>query len=295
MEKMGNILFSITVDDRPDLLRRQIENLNHFCPNSFVCVHLAANAQFTRHELSTYVNLDNIIVNPLSYEVLPKKGCLHAHVSNFRYAIEQGVDFDKILLCSPNELLLRHGLSEHLAKHALGTQIELFDAVETFESWSIFREETLAFPEIEKFLSTLGLPVFAGGQAEGQFFNKTIFQSLERIFLDNFPLAPCGFPSEQIVPATIAMCYGMNGGDVAMPITFIDHSSHVQVSDEIVSMIQTGKGAIYAPGKAKSLRPIHIGSGVLKDIFAISCTDSGGYDPWEKLHKQASEGREAIS
>lgn len=289
---MERILFSLTLDDRPDLLRAQIENLNHFCPDSAICIHMAAGADFTREELSSYADFDNVVINPASYDVINQKGCLHAHIGNFRYAIERDVKFDKILLYSSDEILLKPGMRNYVAGHALGTQIELYDAVETFETWSIFRKEILSLPKLESMLGALGLPIFAGGQAEGQFFSKSIFRSVDQLFTQHFPMEPSGFPSEQVIPATVAMCLGMNGTDVAMPVTLIDHSSYVQFSDELLSQITVGKGAIYAPGKARSLRPVHLGSCVLKDVFAVSCTDSEGYDPRNFILEQvAREGK----
>lgn len=290
---MERILFSITVDSRPDILRSQIENLNHFCPDSIICLHIAAGADFTREELSSYAGFDNVIINPTSYDVIKQKGCLHAHISNFRHAIERGVKFDKVLLFSPDEVLLKSGLSNYVAKHTMGVQIEIFDALVTSETWSVFNEDILTRPRMENFLSTFGLPVFAGGQAEGQFFSKSIFHSLDDLFTRHFPMEPSGFPSEQVIPATVAMCLGMNGTDVAMPVTFIDHSSHVELSDHFLQQIIAGKGAIYAPGTPKFLRPVHLGSCVLQDVFAVSCTDSGGYDPRDFILRRV--GRDSMT
>lgn len=101
---MSRVLFSIPVHERPDIVRDQIENIQHFCPNATVCIHVSAAAAAQMRVFERYCDLPNVLVNPNSFETGLGTGILHTHVSNFEYSILQGVDFDKVVLLSSNEM-----------------------------------------------------------------------------------------------------------------------------------------------------------------------------------------------
>lgn len=275
---MGRILFSISVSEKPDAIRLQVENISYFCPEALIYLHVEAGAAIGQGDLAGIGARDNVVINPHSYEVVPKGGMLHVHVGNFRHAIASGQEFDRIVLFSPHEWLLRHGLAAYLAQHQLGVQTELFENNEDGDGWRYFVPDVRDRPETVKLLAETGLPMMAGGQAEGQFFSKSVFTYLEQIFAKSFPMAPCGFPSEQIVTATVAMRLAVTGTDVVLPISFSDQTSHMELFDEFIDLLVRARGAVYQLGKRKSLRPAHAGSANLGGVFAISCTDPGEYD-----------------
>ncbi|WP_018897217.1 hypothetical protein [Rhizobium sp. 2MFCol3.1] len=277
---MDKLLFSILADGGSDTLERQISAINRFSPGSSICIHHDATSPGNK-------SLDrsgggNVFINPNSYAIRPQEGVLHAHVSNFQHAVAQSLEFDKIVLFSAQEMLIKSGLGEYTKRFTIGAQTELYGNIETANNWAGFRPEVLNFPGVKRVLSLLGLPLFAGGQAEGQFFSRDVFAHLERVFVEAFPMEPCGFPSEQIVPATFAMRHGFAGTNISLPITFTAASAQIEISESVLRQLVKGDGALHARARPGALRPAHIGACVLKDVYAVSLP-ADRYEIWSKV------------
>ena len=262
---MTKILFSIPVHEKPEIVRDQIENINYFCPGATIAIHVSAGAT-AKDAFRRVCDLDNVIVNPSSYETIWCQGLMHAHVGNFLYALECGRSFEKVVLLSSNELLVKPGLAQYVSQYSLGSQTEMYD---TATDWGSFRSDVLSAHSMRKFLTRLELPVYFGGQAEGQFYDTPVFAHMARLFIDHFPMAPCGFPSEEIIPPTVAAHYARNGTDAALPITLCDYCTNIVVSKEIIEQARTGRGAVYGRRIPRSLRSPHIGTSAMKGIFSI--------------------------
>lgn len=265
---MDRILFSIPVHERPDLVRIQIDNINFFSPGAVICLHVAADAAGGRDAFARHCDLENVVINPLSHDVVEAGGMLHTHVSNFQHILERGIAFDKIVLTSADELLVKPGLSEYLSTYSLGAQTEVFDAA---ADWDMFRLELLNFAPIKRLLSALELPLLFGGQAEGQFFDTKAFARLSALFTAHFPMGPCGFPTEKIIPATLAARYCIAGTDLALPVTLCSDSTDLVISQDVVFQVRSGQGTLFARRLPKALRSPHIGASVLKGIFSVKC------------------------
>ncbi|MGC3970540.1 MAG: hypothetical protein QM775_25350 [Pirellulales bacterium] len=263
---MAKILFSIPVHERPDIVRDQIENINYFCPGSVVCIHISSGATVSHDEFRRHCDFENVLINPQSYETIWSGGIMHTHVSNFLYALECGVEFDKVLLASSNELLVKPGLSDYVAGFTAGAQMEVYDSA---TDWGVFRADFLESPAMQKFVKALDLPLFFGGQAEGQFFDKDVFAWLSRLFVACFPMGPCGFPIEEAVPATIAARLAITGQDVALPVTLCNYCNNLTISNEVVLQVRKGTGALFAKRVPRALRSPHIGASVLKGVFGV--------------------------
>jgi hypothetical protein len=191
---------------------------------------------------------------------------MHTHVSNFLYTMEQGYEFDKIVLISSNELFVKPGLSEYASQYSLACQTEIYDHV---TDWGFFRIDILSSTPMRKFLKTLGMKTYFGGQAEGQFYDKRVFLHMARLFIDYFPMGPCGYPTEEIVTTTVAAHYAMNGMDAVLPITLCDYCTNLEISDDIIEQVRSGTGAVYARRIVKSLRSPHVGTSALGGVFSI--------------------------
>lgn len=207
-----------------------------------------------------------MIINPQSYDTIYALGILHTHISNFEHALATDVDFDRIVLISSNEMFVKHGISDYVSKFTFGAQTELFD---TTADWHSFKTEILENFGMAGFLKSLGLPVFFGGQAEGQFFDKNTFSLISRLYTAFFPMGPCGFISEEIIPATVAARLCMSGTTAALPITLCDYCTNVSISDEIISQIRNGAGRIFARKVPRNLRSPHFGVSALNGVFSV--------------------------
>jgi hypothetical protein len=263
---MDKILFSLPVHERPDIVRDQIENLLYFTPGSLVCVHVSASAAESVDEYKRHCDLPGVFINPRRYETTAGKGILHTHISNFEHMAWQGEAFDKVMLISSNEMLIRKGLAEHVSRFRLGAQTEVFDRS---VDWHLFRAEMLDDVRVRGMLDQLGLPIFFGGQAEGQFFNREIFDQVYKIYTSHFPMASCGFVTEEMIPPTVAAFSTMNGIDAALPITVCDYCTLLKMDIGVVDRIREGVGSLVSVKIPRTLRSPHHNVSTLASIFSI--------------------------
>lgn len=263
---MTRILFSLPVHEKPEIVRDQVENIRYFCPDSIIAIHISEGASEQKEEFRKACKFDNVLINPSSYETKWCHGLMHTHVSNFIYAHERGSSFEKIVFLSSNEMLIKHGLNEHVAKYAMGCQTQIYDAT---ANWGGFRTDVMSDRGMRKFLDGLELPHYFGGQAEGQFYNSRIFARMARLFIDNFPMGPCGFPSEEIIPPTVAAQLAIGGINFALPITLCDYCTNAEISPELIEQIRLGRGGFYARRIPGSLRSPHAGLSELKGVFSV--------------------------
>ncbi|MCD7110974.1 hypothetical protein LRX75_18225 [Rhizobium sp. DKSPLA3] len=263
---MSRLLFSLPVHERPDIVREQIRNIDYFCPGSVICLHVSAIALGEKETFRALCAADNVLINPQSHETLWSAGIMHAHISNFLYAMEADVAFDKIVLISSNELLVKPGLADYVGAYDIGSQMEVFD---TSNDWGVFRQDYLHTPAMQGFLSALGLPLFFGGQAEGQFASRRIFSQLARAFTDHFPMGPIGFPIEEVILPTFAARFAMTGVTVGLPITLCNYCNNLEMNADTVDTVRKGKGAVFARRIPRALRSPHIGASVLDTVFSV--------------------------
>jgi hypothetical protein len=263
---MDHILFSLPVHERPDIVADQIANIRHFCPDSTVCIHVSSQASDDIDVYRRHCDGPNVIFNPHRLETIYCKGILHTHLSNFEHAATAGVAFDKLMLISSNEMLIKPGLSEHVSRYQLGAQTEVFDRS---VDWHRFRDHMLENIRLKHFLDELGFPVFFGGQAEGQFFSRSIFVQLYNLYIKHFPMGPCGFETEEILPATIAAFKAMGGVDLALPVTVCDYCVLLKTEAAVVDKIRQEKGALFTVKLPKALRSPHHNSSTLSGAFSV--------------------------
>lgn len=263
---MDKILFSLPVHERPDIVRSQIENINYFCPGSLVCIHISAGSAGMVDEFRRVCDFPNVILNPSSHETIWSGGLMHVHVSNFLHALGTGSDFTKVMLISSNELFVKHGLAEYVSGYQIGAQMEVFDGA---TDWGVFRQDFLQSGAMQKFIASLGLPLFFGGQAEGQFASREIFGLLARVFMESFPMTPVGFPIEEVILPTVAARHAMINVNVALPVTLANYCNNLEITPDVVEKVRDGKGAVFAKRVPRALRSPHIGASVLEGVFSV--------------------------
>lgn len=263
---MTKILFSLPVHERPDIVKNQIENINYFCPDSKIIIHVSAGSLALLDEFKRNCQFDNVMINPQSLPTIWSAGIMHTHVSNFLYALEQKIDFDYVVITSSNELFVRHGLEDYISKYEIGSQTEVYD---TATDWGVFREDFFKRDDMQNFMKALNLPTFFGGQTEGQFATRNAFMQVAKVYTDNFAFGPIGFPIEEVVLPTVAARFGLLGYNVGLPITLCNYCNNLQIDQTVVDQIRKGKGAFYAHRVPRALRSPHIGVSVLDSIFSV--------------------------
>jgi hypothetical protein len=260
------LLFSLPVHERPDIVRGQLENLRQFCPHAVICLHISTVATGDIEPFMQLGRLPGVLVNPERFTTQQSKGLFHVHAMNFRYALQCYPEIDSVALVSSNELLVRSGLEEHVAKYQAGAQIEIFDRE---IDWHLFNRQVENDPAVREVLRHFGLTTIFGGQAEGQFYNAAVFSEMVSVFLRFFPLSPSWFETEEILPQTMAIALLQSGKPVVLPFTFQNYTSHINVDQALVNLIRTGYGFIFSPRRRGCLRSPHIAIHDLSSVFSV--------------------------
>lgn len=271
MTNVGHILFSLPVHERPDILENQLSNIRKFCPRSTVMVHLSSSTPSIEIPgFERACDMENVILNPIRRETKHGSGLLHVHIQNFFYAEELNIIYDRICLISSNEMFIRSGAEQVMMEYQAGSQMEIFDRT---ANWHLFRNDLLEFLKEKKFLDTffekLSFPIYFGGQAEGQYYNKKIFYEIAKMYNRFLPMGPAGFETEEVIPPTVAAILGIIGNNIGLPITFCDYTTNFKFSENDVLRIRSENGVFFSQKPQGYLRNPHLGLSSLKNIFSI--------------------------
>ncbi|QCI97969.1 hypothetical protein [Agrobacterium larrymoorei] len=262
----AKILFSLPVHEMPEIVRDQIENINYFCPGSYICIHVSAGSVDLLDDFRRECNFENVFINPSSYETRWNEGLMHTHVSNFLHALERGAVFDKIVMISSNELLVKKGLADHVSRYVMGCHTQMYDMT---ADWGGFRTDVASDHRVRSFLNSVNLPCFFAGQAEGQFYSTRIFSRIVRLYISHFPMTPCGFNTEEVIPPTVAASLAASGIDFALPITLCDYCTSALITPELIDQVRQGRGSLYARKVPRSMRSPHVNLSVLDSVFSV--------------------------
>ncbi|WP_295095950.1 hypothetical protein, partial [Ruminococcus sp.] len=124
-----NIVFSIPIHEKFEVVLDQIINFFHFNPDCAIVYHISQGFNYKTSQLSKeeFVKaidiIGNVYINPESVRT-GGADIIQAHLSNFKY-IASVVDFVFFSMCSSNELFIKAGLTGFVNDHDCG--IEFLD------------------------------------------------------------------------------------------------------------------------------------------------------------------------
>lgn len=124
--KMYDIVFSIPVHEKLDVVLDQIYNINFFNKNCAVVLHISQTFNYegsllTREKFDKIVaQLGNVYINPDSLRT-GAFDIIQAHISNFYY-MNQTEDFLYFSMLSSNELFIKPGLFSHISDYDCGIE-----------------------------------------------------------------------------------------------------------------------------------------------------------------------------
>ena len=165
------LLFSIPVHEKQDIIHNQIENILHFNPGSKIILHLNQSYSDFIPENCVY---QNVYFHQTKITYTHGRDLFAFHIANFLYCIQQNVIFDFFVLSASNEMFFKKGSIQYIEEYKNGLQMVDFDSE---NQWHNFHKDIERLPDIITLLDKLKLPCFCGGQAEGQFYEKKIFQN----------------------------------------------------------------------------------------------------------------------
>ena len=142
------------------------------------------------------------------------------------------------MLLSSNEMFIKYGLIDFIQEHKNGLQLVKFD--KNIENT----------PNIKNMLKFIKMDHIWGGQAEGQFYEKEVFETISTIYLkffnsDNY------FETEEIIPQTIFKSLNL---PYSLPITLQNYSNNIVFTPQLIQTII--KNAIIIPEETPILNTL---------------------------------------
>ena len=225
----SNLLFSIPVHEKQDIINNQIENILNYNPNSNIILHINKSFKSFNSNLTCY---KNVYINSVSLNYEYAKGLLLIHINNFLEGIRQNINFKYFIILSSNEMFIKYGLIHYIEKYKNGLQIVQFD--KNIE-WHNFHKNIEKDDAIINMLDELNLNTFYGGQTEGQFYEKDIFQKISNIYFKHFGIKELNnFETEEIVIQTIFKSFNI---EYSLPFTLQNYSNSLIFNEKFINNI----------------------------------------------------------
>jgi hypothetical protein len=225
----SNLLFSIPVHEKQDIINNHIENILNYNPNSKIILHINKSFKSFNNNLSLY---KNVYINSISLNYEHSKGLLLIHINNFLEAIKLNIDFKYFIIISSNEMFIKYGLIHYIDKYKNGVQIIEFNK---YIDWHNFHKNIEKDETIINMINELNLNTIYGGQTEGQFYEKNIFQRISDIYLKYFGRKELNnFETEEVIIQTIFKSFNI---DYAKPFTLQNYSNKINYDINFIDNI----------------------------------------------------------
>lgn len=180
------LLFSLPVHEKPEVVIDQIINFQHFNPGAGIILHISQAFDFSKCVMdretfiSEITSLGNVFVNPVSLRT-GLQDMIQAHISNYRY-MRSICDFDKFCLCASNDMFFRTGLAEHIRPYDCGEAPRLIAPVEGIDDSQLFRyyytEKVLRDEYLKNALEKMGTDKIWFSHIEGSYYSAELFGEL---------------------------------------------------------------------------------------------------------------------
>jgi len=260
------MLFSIPVHENHDIINNQIENIFKFNPLSTIILHV--NISFTDFDKSK-IN-KNVYINSKRFPYRPGNGMLWIHLQNYLEAIELNIPFHYFVILASNEMFIRKGMHEYVEKHKNGIQLVEYDSK---IDWHLFHRDIHLNPNMIKIMNKLNVTTFYGGQSEGNFFEKGVFQQIVDVYFDSDIVLDDysdTFETDEVMLQTIF--YGLNIKKYTIPITLQNYCNAIQYTSDFIDDLLNKKIIIENKRYPKTLLSPHTGKDI-DTIFSIKRVD----------------------
>ena len=226
------LAFSLPVHENNDVVLNLLSNIFRCNPGCIVVLHVSQ--LFTDFDHERFCRMPNVYINARRHLTGYGTGLMLVHCSNFCHLEWSRASFDAFCIISSNEMFIRSGLNDYVAQAKNGFQAVLFDLQ---RDWHLFYHRVDQRPEIGSLLAQLGTNAVYGGQTEGQFFQKSVFERIVQHYFGVFGEVEIhAFETEEVVPQTIAMAMKLQP---SLPFTLVDytHPLTFKLSPEVVATL----------------------------------------------------------
>jgi len=260
----SDLLFSIPVHEKQDIINNQIENILNFNPDSKIILHVNKSFKSFNPNLLEY---NGVYVNSINLNYEYAKGLLLIHIKNFLEAIRLKINFKYFIILSSNEMFIKYGLINYIEKYKNGLQIIEFDKN---IDWHNFHKNIEKDEIMVKMISELKINNFYGGQTEGQFYEKHIFEEISNIYLKYFGnIEINNFETEEIIIQTIFKSFNINYGK---PFTLQNYSNKINYDIKFIENIINNNITIPNNNIKSTLKSPHVNEDCTS-IFSLKRID----------------------
>ena len=255
------LLFSIPVHENQDIINNHVENIFNYNPDSKIILHV--NKKFNDFDpLKT--NYQNVYINATRLDYIYGNGLLWIHINNFFEAIRLNLDFQYFCIISSNEMFIKHGLIDYIIENKNGLQLVEYNPN---IKWHLFQRGLHNNEVIINLLKKLGLEKICGGQAEGQFYEKHIFQKI----VDLYPNSDISyFETEEIITQTIFKSLNISYG---LPFTLQNYSNNISYDEKFIEDIRKNDILIPNMVKENTLWSAHVNRNSSYAVYSIKRID----------------------
>ena len=210
---MYNIVFSIPIHEKFEVVVDQICNIKYFNKNCGIVFHISESfnykdSKISREQFENIVKeIGDVWINPVSLRS-GRSDIIQTYISNFEY-IKNFVDFEYFAFCASNESFIKSGTYEYLKDFAWGTRNIIISKP---EDWK-FGKDLFDDKDLTNFLKSQGGQIIFSN-AEGQFFTKGLFDQIcykINSFYD-FTQIVNFYPREEIYFSSVAACLAKDNG-----------------------------------------------------------------------------------
>lgn len=174
-----SVLFSVLVHEKIEVVRDLIGNFQRYNPGCSIVLHVSQ--AFREKEGMAIAGLpgefQRVFINPESVRTgLVDDSILRAHLSNVRYGLQEGVEFEYIGLNASNDLFVKEGLLDWMRGFDAG--MSCFSVTESLD-WSQAKQ-ALRDGMLRRILAKYSGSEVYGSQVEGLFMSKAILEQVYR-------------------------------------------------------------------------------------------------------------------
>lgn len=203
---MKNIVFSIPVHEKPEVIIDQIINFKHFNENAAFVLHFSKSFSYKESHydensfLEVLQRIGDVYVNPNRLRT-GWGDIIQTHVSNFLFVASQ-IDFEYFALASSNEMFVKKGLYEKIHECDYGCSNQ---TLASNTEWPHYEAATHD-ESLKRIMDEVGSSGAICSWVEGTFYKKDIFRRMCGVINDcyYYEKEKVLYPREEIYFSTIA-------------------------------------------------------------------------------------------
>lgn len=215
---MYNILFSIPVHERLDVIIDQILNIKYYNPNSAIVLHISKKFNFSMSSIDyaqfieIVKNIGDVYINPNRMDT-NKNTIMQTHISNYAY-IKDIINFEYICLIASNQLFIKEGFYEYANNFDCGLDLYYHNRNTKMNT----AKSAYLDNQLLKYLYKNDTKLVVSSQVEGTFYRTKIFYKIYNEIINNFVLdsLDIGYPMEEIYFPTV--------------ISILNHKENIKVA-----------------------------------------------------------------